>query len=149
MKREALKRARELIADRSERYICNALGSVAVRHPHLRNTCDRLKSYIERQLDGYTALGAWQKNNLDPIRNARSTRETLRADRLDWIDWMLGWEMHGGGECPANLRNGMSIQVRFRNGGEASDSSPCDWRWNHTPTGRTNRDFDIVAYRVL
>lgn len=146
-KREALTRARAMVKRCEEDFICNALDTVKMKYPRLRPACVSLKKYIERMLDGHVALGSWQKANVDPLSNARSTSGMRRADRLMWIDWMLGWEHHRGGECPATFTADMKVTVRCRNGDEFTDDCPTLWRWEHASVG-DRIQWDIVAYRI-
>ena len=57
-----------------------------------------------------------------------------------WIDW-------AGGECP--VADGISWQVRFRNGKEVEKpSAASNYRWDHEPDELPHGDYDIIAYRV-
>lgn len=54
-----------------------------------------------------------------------------------WIEW------HGG-ECP--VAPDTKVEVRYRDGATGTFNQHCDGDWDHTPT---DRDLDIVAYRVV
>jgi hypothetical protein len=83
---KALKQARKLIADRSEEFICYALGSVRAAHPKLTEAANDLQVYIMRELGYFSTLDSWQWANLPDGRHSPYQR---RADRIAWIDWMI------------------------------------------------------------
>ena len=85
---KALKKARHLISNLDEDYICFALDTVAGKNPALAQAIIDLKCYINYQLSPTDTLLGWQHNNdVDFIvfRNIRADR----ADRIAWIDWMI------------------------------------------------------------
>lgn len=59
------------------------------------------------------------------------------ADQVDsdWIEWE-------GGKCP--LPDGVTHEVRFRDGITLHDDCPETWTWRHHGSG-----CDIIAYRVV
>ncbi|ARL90977.1 hypothetical protein [Burkholderia pseudomallei] len=84
-KREALKLARERIAEHRDCFICRALDWVEESRPELGAACTSLKCYIGRCLRPWNSLGGWQEKNGLGFRAG----DQRRADRLAWIDWML------------------------------------------------------------
>lgn len=85
IQRKILKRARNLIENCDERYICGAIDTVIENNPSWESDGGYLKSYIDRQLGGNVGLWGWQRRNgLNP------ESRNHRKDRLQWIDWMLG-----------------------------------------------------------
>ena len=87
--REALTKARALIAEGREIYICHALQTVADHRPRLRASRDRLKAWIERELLPCYSLDSWNADNGRKVHWRDCSRDTRREWRLQWIDWML------------------------------------------------------------
>lgn len=82
--REALRRARKLIASGRQQFICHALDSIRFHTEvhKVERACVELKYEIAAYLGKYYSLEAWLRHNRFSGRDAR-------ADRLAWIDWML------------------------------------------------------------
>lgn len=66
----------------------------------------------------------------------------LQADLIELVKDEHGFTIWRGGECP--VHEGAATAVRFRDGDEATDQRPAEWRWDHIGNGG-----DIVAYKVI
>ncbi len=83
---QLLIKTRELMMDDySNKYICPTLKYAAEELGYDQSEIDGLVLYIDKQLDPYSFLELWQKNNgFGDRSNVRR-----RKDRINWISWML------------------------------------------------------------
>lgn len=90
LEKQTLRKARKLIEEGVEHYICFALSILIARDANnekQREAIKVLKAYISTQLgDNAAYLEEWQRANGFGDRTNAQTKQ----DRLDWIDWMLG-----------------------------------------------------------
>lgn len=83
---EILKKARKLVANDSFWLICNAVHAVGVKHKCIVKS-DEIKSFVSRQLAGYSSFYDWLKKNhgISGYSDCKKFKQT----RLAWIDWMI------------------------------------------------------------
>lgn len=78
----ALKKARRLLEQRREIFVCHALARVGRDHLKLRRTTNQLASYVRVSLGGNITLEGWQ-------RGKRIQCSYDSTDRVAWLNWMI------------------------------------------------------------
>lgn len=91
---EILRKARKLIEDGQEYYICCALRDIGINHPECYDQTESIQNWIKSMFEySYISLAAWlirQGINID-VEKGGSIRET----RLRWLDWRKRAGYHG------------------------------------------------------
>jgi hypothetical protein len=94
IKVKLLRRARELIESRDQKYICLAVGEAARKDKRQARCASQLQDLIMGRLDYYGTLGAWLVSRgyevwSDDDDGRWSSMEKLRRTRLAWIDSLI------------------------------------------------------------